>query len=416
MRVPAAEPAAARRIGELGRHTLFGTGGLALRAVIQLGYLIALTRYLGAAAFGEFTAAVATAVVAAPLVGWGVVQLYVERVAGGRGRDGAWWAAVLLQSVGSGLVLVAVAGFAAAAAGSDALLPLLQVALAELVALPLANATATALLTAGRAGLAALAVLLVPAARLAALLFLLATQAPAFERVALAHCLASVAGLGLALLLLRSGAGVRPQWPARPRLRETLAGGTPYALGALAALSYTEVDKVIMLHLLGAQVVGEYTPAFRLAALFALPIAALLAAALPRLFAAGGASAPASRRRIIVAAALAYAVLAALAMAFAAPWLPAVLGKAFAATPAYALVLCLWLPLTALHQAYATLLTAAGRQAWRAAVEGGGLAAVVLLNLLLQPRHGALGAVYALLLTEAALAAACAVAARRAVR
>src|SRR3546814_17242400 len=59
------------RIGRLGQNTLLGTGGLAIRALIQAGYLLVLSRWLGASGYGLFAGSVAVAILGAPLAGWG---------------------------------------------------------------------------------------------------------------------------------------------------------------------------------------------------------------------------------------------------------------------------------------------------------------------------------------------------------
>lgn len=401
-------------IGRLGRNTIAGAAGLVARACLQAAYLIVLTRALGADAFGAFAGAVATATVVAPLAGWGAAQLFVQHVSADRDAAPAWWAGSLAQTAASGVVVALFVVVVGAAFGGSGLGigALAMIAGAELVALPFAWATASALLTIERAGLSALSLSLLPACRVIAVLALVLTGDVDVGTVVVAHCLASFAG-AVCVVALSAAVGIRPAWSLRPPLADSLAQGTPYAAGSLASTSYTEVDKVIMLHQLGAPAVGQYTPAFRVASVMVLPITALATAALPRLFALPDGAARTRIERAIVAAAFVYGLLAAAAMVAAAPWLPHVFGDGFAGTTGFAVSLAAWIPLVALHQSHAAMLTAAGAQARRAKIEAAGLAAIVVLNLALLPRFGAAGAVYALLLAEAGLAAACVFAARR---
>src|SRR3546814_6714540 len=86
------------RIGRLGQNTLLGTGGLAIRALIQAGYLLVLSRWLGASGYGLFAGSVAVAILGAPLAGWGGALLLTRHIAGNRAGSRGIWATVLQRS------------------------------------------------------------------------------------------------------------------------------------------------------------------------------------------------------------------------------------------------------------------------------------------------------------------------------
>ena len=69
------------QIGRLGRNSIYGTIGLAARSVIQAGYLLLMSRWLGASGYGVFAGSIALAILAAPLAGWGMPLLMTKWLA-----------------------------------------------------------------------------------------------------------------------------------------------------------------------------------------------------------------------------------------------------------------------------------------------------------------------------------------------
>lgn len=395
--------------GALGRNTVLGSVGLSMRAVIQAVYLLALSRLLGPEEYGLFAGSVAAAVVLSPLASWGAGYLYARNVGRDPGAGPAMWAGLMVQVALSGVALVLVFMLAArwwlqARLGWTAML---AIAAAELLALPVALAAGRALMVGNRGGGAALTLLLVPAARLCALLLLwmLAPEVTA-NGVALAQLAASLVGAACAYRLFTSEVGA-PAWRRRPSAIQWSKEGTPYALAAGAGVSYPEVDKPLILQLAGARMAGTYSAAFRVASLLTLPVAALVAAATPRLFAAQDPVARAAIVRRLELVSLAYGAIAAGACLLAAPLVPWVFGAGFADAGRYVAWLAAWVPLYAIHQGVGVRLTCNGRQGARATIEGAGLIAIVLGNLALVPELGALGAVFSLLAAEGIMIAGC---------
>jgi O-antigen/teichoic acid export membrane protein len=398
------------RLGGLGRNTLSTTFGLVLRAGLQAAYLVVLSRWLGAEGYGLFAGSVAAAILLAPLSNWGMGYVFTERLEHAPTQRGALWRAVLRQAVSNGLLLVvlAVAASVAFLSVRVSIADMLLLALAELLAVPLVHVATQALLALNRSGLAATITCVVPALRLAGALALLASDVTSsVHAIAITHCLGSIAGTALALLLAGRIAGRRAPGHAVPGWRALFHDGAPYAASALAGGAYFEVDKVLILQLLGAGVAGPYTAAFRVVLVLVLPVTALLGNALPRLFAAERLGKGTALLKRVVVAALGYGALAALGALAVSPLLPLLFGPGYADSARYMAGLSAWVPLFALHLCGATALVAAGRKRMRLAVESAGLALVVLLNLLLLPRFGAVGAIAALLSAEMAMAGAC---------
>lgn len=396
------------RVGKMGRNTLVGSAGLGFRALLQAGYLIALTRLLGPDNYGLLAGCVAAATLLAPLSGWGAGYVFLEKVSRDRSMGGGVWASVLLQTALSGAVLAAIMVILGLALSLRvSLLELGLLAVAELIALPIAQAATLALMSQERGVLASIVLCLVPAGRLVGVLSLAPLGISAsVDTVVLMHFIGSVVGALLAALFV--GCAVSwPDWGARLSLRKSAGEGTRYAVGSLVATSYPESDKVLILQLLGTNAAGQYTAAFRIISVFVLPISALINAALPRLFVQTGSHGKGSVLRAITVAALGYAVFAAVLSIVAAPLMPLLFGAAYA--PAVPLVgmLSAWIPLVALHQCGASALTSGGLQSSRVVIEAIGLVGVVASNFLLLPVLGIAGAVWSLLAVEAFLAMAC---------
>jgi len=226
------------------------------------------------------------------------------------------------------------------------------------------------------------------------------------DHVAFLHFAGSAVGLATAIYLIARVDGA-PVWRKRFPWKSAAVDGTPYAIGALVGTSYQEVDKVLLLQILGATVVGTYTAAFRVMSVFVLPVSALMAAALPRLFAAHGTPGGTKLLKTVTLAAVGYATVASIAAAIAAPLMPLVFGPGYVVSTKFLLMLSPWAFVFALHQSAAIGLTASDRQGARVLVESLGLALVVGMNLLLLRSVGVGAAVLSLLTTEVFMACGC---------
>ena len=406
-----------RRVGNLGRNTVYTTVALGLRAVMQAAYLILLSRVMGPNEYGLFAGSVAAAVLLAPLSGWGVSMLVSERVGKHAHESRSMWAGALAQTTWSG-GLLSIAVLIAVMALPDRLAPgpMTLLVLSELLLVPMTQAASTLMLALGRGAAGASVVCLIPAFRLLFVgAWIVAVGDLHGSSAAVMHVFGSIVGAIVVMLIVRRvvGAGA---WAGRPTIREMFARGKAYAFGMLVGAAYTEVDKVLLLQLANATVAGLYTAAFRVAAVFAIPVSALTANALPRLFAAAGTHDWPRIFRAVAAASAAYAIGIAVVAFALAGFMPLVFGAEFAKSTEYLRLLCPWIVLYAAHIVLATALTSLGRQHLRVVIEAVGLALVIGINVALIPSYGARAAAFALLATDATVALACAIALLRVVR
>jgi O-antigen/teichoic acid export membrane protein len=163
---------------------------------------------------------------------------------------------------------------------------------------------------------------------------------------------------------------------------------------------YQDVDKFLMLQVLGAAIAGPYTVAFRIASIFVMPVTALVSAGLPRLMTHAGTTHGTRTYRAVLFSGIGYGVLAGVAMLICAPWVPKIFGGGYTSITHYLLLLSPWPTLFAIRYSIATHLTAHDRQAKWILVEIGALVAISGLNLWLLPRLGPDAAVLSLLSIE----------------
>ena len=396
------------RPGKLGQNTLLGTAGLGARAIIQAGYLLAASRWLGAEGYGWFSGAVALAILGTPLANWGSSYLIPRHIARNRSSSRAIWATALAQTGIIGGLLSAGMIFLATMLPQQPLawMPLLMLALSELVLLPITHAATSHCYALERGMVSAASMCLVPLGRLAWLLGFMGLGLGASpENAALAHFIGSLSGAVVAVVLVAWIDGW-PMWCARLGFLQATREGSSYALSHAAGTSYQEVDKILMLQILGAAAVGTYTVAFRVSSIFVLPISALVGASLARLMRQHEHGEDARHTHsAMLRVALGYGLLAGIGMLFFSPWASWVFGEEYASASRLIMLLSPWPLLFSVRQVYATRLTASGRQRSRTAADLAGLAIIALLNLLLLPRAGEAGAAFSLLATEFLLAA-----------
>lgn len=390
------------RPGTLGKNTLFGTTGLGARAVIQAVYLLIVSRWLGAEGYGLFAGSVALVILGAPLANWGSGLLLTRYISQDRTSSRAMWATALVQTgvIGGVLVFAALMVSGLLLQHRLPLLPMLLLALSELMLLPAVHAATSHCYALERGKASAVVMSIIPLGRTLAMLgamFVGLTGTPG--HAALAHFIGSAVGLLTAVSVIAVIDGL-PAWRSRLPIRESIRQGTPYAISNLSGTSYQEVDKILILQILGATAVGTYTVSFRVAGIFVLPVAALIGATLPRLMALHLKKTATKTYRAVVLVALGYGLLASMGMLVAAPFIPYLFGLGYEESAHYLLLLAPWPALYSLRQSLATRLTTMHKQALRSTIEFLALAIVVVLNVLLLPRLGPEGAVIALLAAE----------------
>lgn len=393
------------RLGGLARSTLWVMAWNLARLVTQLLWVILLARTLGVEGYGAFSGVAALALTLSGLVGAGLGLRMYQDAARDPSCFGKRWAqssrALLWSSALITVIFLALATWSF----DDATATLLvAIAAAELVGTPLVVQVAFAYSAHGRVGAAAAAPVALSVARVVAILALpWVAEGPDIEVYAWLH--ASTTLMASFLIWVGCRHQLRPL-PASGQLEAgALAEGARLASTWATGQALASIDKAMTLRAAGADIAGHYTGANRLASLLTLPVDALVAAALPRLFRAGSSQQGFNPLlRWLVLAAACYGLLAGSTLWIGAEAFTSILGSEFsAAAPALA-VLAFFVPAYCLRSLGANILLGYGWTRWRLVSEIAALAAMALMITAWSPA-GAVGAAWAVVLTEWALAA-----------
>jgi O-antigen/teichoic acid export membrane protein len=379
--------------------------GFVVRLVGQLGYFLLVARALGPHDYGMVASVTALLVVTASFAGWGADHVLIRHVTAAPERFADCFGHALIMIVATALPLAAIAyGVQYLAIGME-VLPFAAFALGELVLVRF-NAVAVAGFMAFERGRDLLIVnSIVSLIRLGACGIAILLSSPLDIGEWAAWYLGGTALATLVAGLLTIDALGRPRWHFA---RADLGLGFHFCLYYAADSAVRDMDKPLVALFAGPVEAGLYTAAFRIVDAATMPLRALAAAFYARFFKHGHEGFEQSFRFAmkLLPFALGYAMFAAVALSAGSGLLPLVLGAKFhAAGPVVSRLA--FLPIfAALTAIGGDVLTSSGRQRGRAIVTCALALAPALLDYLLVPRFGAIGAAYAALGTAGLVSAA----------
>jgi O-antigen/teichoic acid export membrane protein len=385
------------------RRAAGNTGWLLADRLLRLagGVLVGLwvARYLGPASFGSLNFALALSIIVTSLATLGLDGILVRELVRGPERESQLLGSALLLRLGGGLganlLIVALAALLrpgdAIALALTAIVGVGGVLQAFLVIDIWFQARVQA-----RSAVIARAFGFLGAVLLRVVLILSGAPLLAFAWAYVAEWL-----LGALLLLAayRRHNGRPLAWrPSRALLRSLLADSWPLIFGGLLVNLYLRIDQVMIGQMLGDAELGVYSAAVRLAEVLPLLPGAIVASALPGIVAAREAD-PAAyaaqlQRLYALVAAIGYAAALGTTLA-AVPLVTVLLGPGYTNAIPQLIVLAWAGVFVGLGVARSSFLTAENLARLHLAAAAVGCVANVLLNLLLIPRIGGLGAAVA---------------------
>ena len=211
-------------------------------------------------------------------------------------------------------------------------------------------------------------------------------------------------GDAYAFWLVRSK--VAPIRTALGRIQGELVEGFHFSVSVSAQSIYNNIDKTLLARMTTLATAGFYAAAYRIVELSFLPVSSLLAASYASFFQTGedGIAATVRHAARLLPKALAYSAAVALLIFLAAPLLPYILGHGFQES----VTVMRWLAVLPLMKAFsyfaANSLTGAGHQGTRSAVQVGVAIANAALTVAWIHFFGWMGAVWASLVSDGALA------------
>jgi O-antigen/teichoic acid export membrane protein len=235
------------------------------------------------------------------------------------------------------------------------------------------------------------------------------------------HIIEPVGPVGLAVLAYASGLALRIVFLLRQRLQTSpaavsIATLAPYGLQSFVTFAGMRLD-VVLLYSMGAGIepgaLGGYAVALRAYAAAPMPVEAVSAALLPRMVRSVEPYISQIRRLWLGGAAIATAAV------YAFMWLlPRIETSAAIGTAAGSVLRVLIFSIGLRCGAYllGAIVTAQGRQAERLLASAASLVTMVVLDLLLIPHHGAVGAAWAFAVSDVVLVALYAASAARIIR
>ncbi|PZS83263.1 polysaccharide biosynthesis protein [Stenotrophomonas maltophilia] len=395
-------PARLPRLGNLARTSILVMFWQGMRMACLAAWIILGARVLGATDYGLFSGTVGTASALAGLVGLGSGMLMYQYSTADHGKFPRYWKQSLVLCALSAAPLSL--AFSLLTAGLMSWPALGLVALSEIIAFPIVTNAAFAFSANDRLGWAAALPALNAGMRLAAIcIFGLLPVDHNLTTYLLLHLASSACSAVLALMLVRRI--LRPG-PAHLQIgRSDLKHGTGHAAAWSSAVAVTTLDKSLVLHAGGSELAGLYAACYRIAAVIAMPLDAMVMSAMPRLFRAQPVS-PQHLHLIVsmILVATAYGTLGGLVLWCTAGILPSVLGIEFSAAIPGLQWMGLFIIGYSLRQIACNVLIGRGKKMHRFIIETLGLMIMTLIAATWIPAHGLLGAVWMIIVAEALMA------------
>lgn len=395
-------------LGPITRNSISTMLVFVVRLGVQVALLLLVARYLGPEQYGQFAGIAALALALGTLSSFGLGFL----VLGESAKSPEAGAAVLARAVPATALSAAILGpiylwlaIAVLDSGTGLLIVSL-VGLSELILVPIVGLLAHRLHGLGMIARSQALALWPMVLRLLGLLLALALLPDrSLEIYAWIHLIGALTAAALAWRSSRAH-GQFLQSLHHPEPAE-LRRGARHAVMSFTAITPGELDKALALRLLGAADAGLYALASRGMAVVTLPVIAMLLAALPRMIRElqGGESNSGGLLRMVIGLAGLYGLVAAAILYLAAP--PALewaLGTEYAGIGDIVAKIALIAPFISVRIATGAVLFALDRPLLRSAIEGGAVLAMITLALLLVPKLGLPGLVWAVLISEATMA------------
>jgi O-antigen/teichoic acid export membrane protein len=379
-------------------------GSQVVRTAGQAAYFILVARAVGAHEFGILAATLAITAIVVPFAGWGGSNLMIMRVSRDRASFALAFGTSLLTIGTSGVGLVVLTSAASVLLVASIPYELaLEIAIADLVFARISETCSQAYQGFGRQGKSARLGALPFVVRLAAAGGFAASGGATASAWGGWYLAAAAVSAVIALIdvLIRLG---HPVFSARSAVGQW-KNGFFFAVGASSASIYNDIDKTMVAALASVRAAGVYGAASRIVSTAFTPILSVFTASYYRFFAAGaqGIEGTIALARRLAAAVLGLGVAAGAALWVAAPLAPLVLGPDFAPVESAIRWLALVPLLQAIFYLAGDVLTGAGQQGVRSAIQLGAAGLNIGLNLVLIPAYSWRGAAVATLAADSAL-------------
>lgn len=374
------------------------------RLTTQLIWVVLMARTLGVEGYGAYSGVAGLALAFSGLVGAGLGLRMYQDVVRKPKAFGVRWAQATRWLGWSGLVTAsAFAAVASKVFDSVSTTVVAAIALSELLVAPVVGHIALAYAAHGKFSSAAAAPVMLSMGRVVAIGVLGLLGQNELQLYAMLHVGATViAASVLWFVCLRS---LKPPAASARLDSNAVSDGAKLSAVWTSGLALGSIDKALVLKFGTEDVAGHYTVASRFAGIVALPMEALLVTVLPKLFRIGidEPSKPSVLSALFFVA-LVYGGGAGFLMWCSVDLITVVVGEEFeSAVPAMA-VLSLFVPANCLRISAAGVLLSHGWIRWRLVCELSSLFIMALLMACWVPAYSAVGAAWAIVVSENLLA------------
>lgn len=390
---------------QLARSTSWLAIGQGANFLLQAACFLLLARLLGVTSYGIFAGVFALVNTVTPYSPLGSAMLFMRYVSMDPSMARLHWGNTVVTIVAVSILLCGVVSWAGSIlVGPSRIEMIVVLVVANCIMSQITLCASSVFLTLGHLRSSAVNRLLSNLSRFIALVVMAISlkRATAFQW-SLGVLFSSTVAAAITLLWVRSTIG-----PMRFDLRSSRRHfweGIGFSVAGSTESVYNDFDKVMLSHYGMNQAAGIYTMAYRVVDFATTPLAALVAATMPRLFVMSkeGFAAVAQRCAQLTRIAFAIGIGSACFTLAASPWILRAVGHGFADAVLAIRWLC-WLPaIRAVHQMAGSALTATGRQNYRTGAQATVGIANVILNFWLIPNHGWLGAAWATLASDGLL-------------
>lgn len=368
-----------------------------VRIALQLVWIIALARAIGAESYGVFAGMAGMAIILGNIVSTGYGTRMIQKAAHHADNFPEVWHAtvsaiiVYALPLAAGYVLIASLLFPHSSSGAM----LASILLAELIFFPLIRASYHAFQATRKMNLSGAIISLVPASNLLAVLLFYLQSGTSLTEYLILHCACASLAAIIAVISVHAHSSLSPRLIRLPRLSEF-----PVSFSVMAFLDSASemLDKAVILALTSSHITGIYAAAHRLAVVASAPIHAAAAATLPSLFQNERHGLDPTKRLAssLLMTTLAYGVLSTVCIWAIAPYLPLILGPSFT-DAAEAVRYMALVPLgLALQYSGGAVLVAQSMHRERIFWQSAGIVITVMLLVLLAPRYGLNGVISSL--------------------
>ena len=391
------------------RNSLWMFSGQGLSVLAQAGYFIAIARLLGSVEYGLLAGAAASVGVLSQYGAFGSGLIFLRYVSPDHGKFREYWGNILMSCFTLGTAMVVLLRMVAPVflRHVDTRVIML-LAISDCICGQLTLATSQVFQAFERMRYSALLNTAVSCSRMGLAIGMLGmlhhANALQWARASLGIS-AATAVCSVVIVTVKFG---WPRFEVRLLVRR-LWEGFIFAVSGSTTSVYNDVDKAMLAHYGMNAANGIYTMAYRVIDVSAMPIRSIHSAAFPRFFrhgaSADGLLATEHFAKRLLRRTSVIGIGIAVLLFFAAPLIPALVGKGFGPSVIALRWLCLIPFFRSFHLSAGDALAGAGRQSTRLAFQAVAALGNVGMNLYLIPRYSWRGAALASLVTDAGLGA-----------